>query len=87
MGNWSEGLFLAVLQRVSIVSAGAQKVMSGEDILRLAWWGLCVYSVRSLSMERCSSCSMYVPLVFVMLFSYHAVLLPLKSPPLIRSDI
>ena len=27
--------FLAVLQRVSIVSAGVQKVMSGEDILRL----------------------------------------------------
>ena len=68
------------------MSAGVQKVMSGEDIiLGPAWWGLCVDFVRSLSMDRCcSSCSMYVPLVLVMLFSYHAVILPLKSPPMIR---
>ena len=56
IGEWSEESFLVVLQRVSIVSAGAQKVMSGEDILRSAWWGtifaiFCVYSVRSLSMD------------------------------------
>ena len=73
---------------MSIVSHGVQKVMSGEDILHLAWWGLCVYSVRLSSMDRCcSSCSMYVPLVLVMLFSYHAVLLQLKSPPMILSGI
>ena len=53
MGKWSEESFLAVLQRVSIVSAGVQKVMSGEDILRLAWWGLCVYAVRLLSTDKC----------------------------------
>ena len=59
--------------------------MSGEDILRPAWWGLCVHSVRSFSMDRCcSSCSMNVPLVFVVFSSYHAVLLPLKSPPMIQ---
>ena len=36
MGKWSAESFSAVLQRVSIVSAGAQKVMSDEDILRMA---------------------------------------------------
>ena len=47
-----------------------------------------MYSVRSLSMDRCCrSCSMYVPLVLVMLYSYHAVLLPLKSPLMIGSGI
>ena len=88
MGKWSEESFLAVLQRVSIVSAGVQKVMSGEDILCPAWSGLCVHSVRLLSMDRCcSSCSMCVPLVFTILFSYHAVLLPLKTPRMIRLGI
>ena len=37
MDKWSEESFLAVLQRVLVVSAGVQKVMSGEDILRMAW--------------------------------------------------
>ena len=37
MGKWSEERFLAILQRVSIVSAGVQNVMSAENILRLAW--------------------------------------------------
>ena len=70
MGKWSEESFLAVLQRVSIESAGVQKVMSGEDILRPTWWDLCVYSVRAFSVNRCcSSCSIYVTLVFEMLLS------------------
>ena len=35
-------------------------------------------------MDKCrSSCSMCVPLLFIMSFSYHAVLLPLKSLPMI----
>ena len=38
----AEETFLTVLQRVSILNAGVQNVMSGEDILRLAWWGLCM---------------------------------------------
>ena len=37
MGKWYEESCLAVLQRVSIVSAGVHNVMSGEDISRLAW--------------------------------------------------
>ena len=65
-------------QLKALVSAAVQKVMSGENILRPVWSGLCVYSVRSLGMDRCcSSCSMYVPLVFVM-FSYHAALLSIE---------
>ena len=67
MGKWSEESFSAVLQRVSIASTVVQKVMSGEDILRPAWWGLCVYYVRLFSMDMCS---MYMSLVIAMLFSY-----------------
>ena len=37
MGKWSEERVLAVLQRVLIVSARVQKVMSGKDILCMAW--------------------------------------------------
>ena len=37
MMMWSEESFLAVLHRVSIVKSGVQKVMSSEDILRMAW--------------------------------------------------
>ena len=37
MSKWSEESSLAILQRVSIVSAGVQNVMSAENILRLAW--------------------------------------------------
>ena len=44
-GNGLRRVFLAVLQRVSIVSAGEQKVVSGEDILHPAWWGFYVYSL------------------------------------------
>ena len=35
----------------------------------------------------CSLCSMCVPLVYIMLFSYYAVLLRLKLPPMIRLGI
>ena len=87
IGRWSEENFFSVVQKVSMASDGEQKVMSGDVLVfaRSVWCGMCVCWVRSFSMCKCwSSCSMWVPLVLFGLFSYQAVVLPLKSPPMMR---
>ena len=85
IGKWSDESLFSVVQRVSIASDGEQKVMSGDEDSLFAWWGLCVCCVVSFRIYRCCrSCSMCLPLLFVGLSWYQAVLLPLKSPPMIR---
>ena len=40
IGKWSDESLFSVVQRVSIVSDGEQKVMSGDEDSLFAWWGL-----------------------------------------------
>ena len=42
IGRWSDACFFSVVQKVFIASEGEQKVMSGDDLSRCAWWGICV---------------------------------------------
>lgn len=42
IGRWSELKALTTLQDVMGAMFGEQKVMSGDDVSRLAWWGIWV---------------------------------------------
>ena len=65
-----------------------QKVMSGEEILRPTWYGMCVCCCGLLSMNMLLSwVAMSVPLRSSMLSLYHAVFFALKSPAIIECGI
>ena len=88
IGRWSEESCCKVFQDVEVERVVEQKVMSGEEIRRPAWYGMCVCCCGLLSMYMLLSwVAMSVPLRSSMLSVYQAVFLALKSPAIIECGI